>query len=195
MVTVGVAVCAIPPRVSDMLPRALVSILAQTRPADAISVSIDIGHKGAAVNRNRSWRGLDTDYIAFLDDDDEFGPDHLGLCLAEAETTSADLVFPWFQVVGGTDPYPETFGVPWDPAAPRQTTVTCLWRRSALESIGGFPELSEDGLTDGGGNRRGEDYEAILRLNAAGGRIVHLAERTWNWHHHSTNTSGLATRW
>lgn len=178
-----------------MLRRALRSVLAQTLQPSEIAIVIDHDRQGATATRNRAWRMTTAEWVAFLDDDDEFGPDHLRLCWECAVATDADLVFPWFTVgSGGTDPFPETFGQTWDPAHPRQTTVTCLWRRSALEKIDGFPILVGDGLDDGG-HRRGEDMRAVEALNAAGGRIVHLPERTWTWHHHDQNTSGIPARW
>ena len=45
-----------------------------------------------------------------------------------------------------------------------------------------------------GSHRAGEDSDLIKRMNAAGYRISHLPERTWRWHHHYGNTSGLPER-
>lgn len=189
---IGVGIPSIPPR-SDLLGRALTSVLAQTLPADAISVVIDHAGDGAAETRNRAWRSLDTDWVAFLDDDDEFGPRHLEKLHACAVETDADMVYPWFEVVGGTDPFPHYFGQTWDPEHPIQTTITCLWRRTALEKIGGFPPHSR--RVDAEGNGMGEDFLAVKTLSDMGGRVVHLPERTWRWHHHSNNTMGLPDRW
>lgn len=193
MTTVGVAIPTIPPR-ATLLARALDSVLAQHRPADAISIAVDLDHQGAAATRNRAWRGLQTDWVAFVDDDDEIDPAHLGWLLECALDNDADLVYPWFRVEGGTDPFPQNFGRPWNPADPVQTTITVLWRREALEAIGGFPHKIA-GEPDADGNRAGEDYVAVLNLNKVGGRIVHLPERTWTYHHHASNTSGRPDRW
>lgn len=196
MTTVCVAIPSIPPR-SAMLAEALASVCAQTRVPDEISVAVDHHRQGAATTRNRAWRATTSEYIGFLDDDDRLGPVHLERLLATAAETGADLVYPGFTVVGGSDPMPWVFGQPWDPANPVQTTITVLWRREALEAVGGFPEPGPDwqDSRDPHGNRAGEDYEAVLRLNAAGGKIMHLPERTWEWVHHSANTMGLASRW
>lgn len=184
------AIPTIPGR-ERLLARAVASVRAQSRPVDALSVVLDVGGLGATDTRNRAWQTLSTDYVAFLDDDDEFGVHHIDMLLDCALTEGAAMVFPWFTVRGGTDPFPFYFGVPWDPEAPHQTTVTCLWRRSALDAIGGFPDPGS--ALDTQGNRVGEDYLAVLALNAAGGRIVHLAARTWTWSHWHGNTSGLPT--
>lgn len=198
MTTVGVAIPSIPPR-TQLLRRAFGSAIRQHRLPDTFSVVIDHDRAGAAATRNRAWRALTTDYVAFLDDDDELLPEHLERLLTVAEAEQADMTYSWFSVVGGTDPMPDNFGRPWDPDDPRQTTITCLWRREALEAVDGFPEAS--GGVDALGNLVGEDYLAVLALNAKGGRIVHLPERTWRWHHWMTldgrigNTSGMPDRW
>lgn len=192
MTTVGVAIPSIPPR-GPMLRRAIGSALRQTRPADALSVVIDTEGHGAAWTRNRAWRALRTDYVAFLDDDDELLPNHIEALLRCAEEQEADMVYAWYDVEGGTDPHPQNYGVPFDPVNPCQTAITCLWKREALERIDGFPR--PDDALDATGARIGEDYCAVLNLTAAGGRIVHLPEKTWIYHHHLTNTSGRADRW
>lgn len=191
--TVGVAIPSIPPR-TRLLRRALESVLTQTRQADAISVVIDGARAGASATRNRAWRSLRTEYVAFLDDDDEFEENHLEVLLDAIRENRAQMAYSWFTVIGGTDPFPSHFGRPWDPSDPVQTTITCMWKRSALVRIGGFPEQFEDG-TDRAGNRAGEDLLAVAKLNAAQGKIVHVPERTWLWHHHAANTSGLPDRW
>lgn len=190
--TVGLAIAAIPCR-PRLLTEALASVCAQHLMPDQIAVELDCSRSGAAPTRNRAWRRLTTDYVAFLDDDDLLKPWHLERLIARAEQDDADLVYPWFFVEGGTDPFPDHYGRPWDPASPCQTTITCLWKRTALEAVGGFPTAT-DGL-DQSGHREGEDFLAVRNLNNQGGKIVHLAERTWTWRHHGGNTSGMPDRW
>lgn len=187
-VTVGVAIPSIPPR-SDLLERSLRSVLAQTFTAHQISVVVDTEGHGAAWTRNRAWRALTTDYVAFLDDDDEMGPNHLQVLVDSALATSADMTFPWFNVQGGADPFPHHFGREWSLDDPHQTTITALWKRSALELIDGFQEAPQS--ADREGNRFGEDLDAVVRLARAGGTVHHVAKRTWTWHHHRSNLSGL----
>lgn len=192
--TIGVAIPTIPPRAA-MLQRALASVLGQTLPADQISIAVDNRRRGASFTRNEAWQALDTDCVAFLDDDDEWYPNHLQVCHDALIESGADMVFPWFDVRGGTDPFPETFGQPFDPANPCQTTITCLWRRQALRDVGGFIDVPADADPDQGGHRRGEDMRAVERLVAQGGKALHVPVRTWAWHHHLANTSGLPERW
>lgn len=205
MTTIGLAIPSIPPR-RALLARALTSVCMQHRLPDQIAVAVDVDHDGAAITRNRAWRSLGhVDYVAFLDDDDELYPHHLAMLLDTALSTGADLVYPWFEVIGGTDPFPPHFATDaWDPVHPRQTTVTVLWRRDTLEEIAGFPEVGYPGdvfvpelggITDETGNYAGEEFRAVLALNRDGGKIVHVPEVTWAWHHDSGNTSGRPDRW
>jgi len=189
---VTVCIPSIPPRVK-LLQRAITSVLQQQFPAAGISVCVDKHKEGPAVVRNRLLAGVQTPWIAWLDDDDVLYPNHLSVCVQHAERSNADLVYPWFDVVGGRDPFPHHFGKPWNPEDPVQTTITTLVRTEALRAVGGFPLPAS--ATDAEGNRAGEDFLAVLALNAAGCKIEHVAERTWAWHHHARNTSGLTTRW
>src|SRR5687768_4721870 len=134
---VTVVIPSIPPR-AWMLHRAMQSVYNQTvKPKDVI-VEIDHGKTGAAATRTRALMKVQTEYVAFLDDDDEFGKFHIQLLRDHIEETGADMVFPWFNVVGGTDPFPAHFGREWDDEHPRQTTITFMARTKLMKDIGGF---------------------------------------------------------
>ena len=199
VVDVTVVVPSIPTR-STLLQRALESVYAQTVVPAAVSVRADQTRLGAPQNRDLTVGKASTKWLAFLDDDDTLEPDHLRLLLAMAEATDADLVYPWFTVKGGTDPFPQWEGVPWSNDTPHQVPITFLVKTEAYREVGGFsyewdPAQGADPGVDADGNRAGEDYRFILRLAAAGKKIVHLNKRTWVWYHHSSNTMGLPTRW
>jgi glycosyltransferase involved in cell wall biosynthesis len=198
-VRITVLVPSIPPR-REMLARALISVARQRRPADAIVTAIDVDRAGAPACRDTALAMARTDWVAPLDDDDELRPYHLGALAAAAAETGADLVYPWYDVHGGADPHAEFEGQPWDSAKPHQVPITWLARTALILDAGGFardwdPTQGTDPGTDPLGHRAGEDYRLILRLAAAGARIVHLHRRTWIWHHHLGNTMGLPTRW
>jgi glycosyltransferase involved in cell wall biosynthesis len=188
------------PKRAPLLARALASVTAQTRPVAAISVAVDLDRQGAPATRDRALAAVQTELVAPLDDDDELDPEHLAKLVACMEATGASLVFPWYTVVGGTDPFPQWFGVPWEDNRPHQVPVAWLARTSLVRQAGGFgygwdATQGADPGVDADGNRAGEDYRLILRMVAAGARIVHLPERTWRWHHDSSNTMGLPSRW
>jgi glycosyltransferase involved in cell wall biosynthesis len=199
VVDVTVVIPSIPTR-SILLQRALQSVYAQSVVPAAISVRSDQTRLGAPQNRDLAAASATTEWIAFLDDDDELEPDHLRLLLAKAEKTGADLVYPWFTVAGGTDPFPQWENQPWRNDDPHQVPITFIVKRDAYLEVGGFSKdwdesQGEDPGVDAEGNRAGEDYRFVLRLAAARRKIVHLPKRTWIWHHHSNNTMGLPTKW
>lgn len=212
MTRVLVVVPTIPAR-DELLRCALASVADQRLAADVkltVSVVGDDAGDGAAVTRNRAWRAgdPDADWVAFLDDDDRFGPDHVQSCLDHALTTGADLVYPWFTIrdgadndVTGGDPlrapvnghYVTPFGAPFtselrDELMTRNNfiPVTVLVRRSLLAEVDGFPlpgspEWGDDCC---------EDWGLWRRLLRVGARFEHLPRRTWTWYWHGANTSG-----
>lgn len=193
--SITVVIPTIAPR-RHLLTRALDSVTRQSiRPIVdmVVEVSEDTEHVGAAVTRQRGLEKVTTEWVAFLDDDDEFQPDHLEKLLTHALYMGADYVYSWYTVVGGTDPFPENFGRPWNPAAPIQTTITTLVRAELAKAVG-FDTVP-DGVLGEDGHRRGEDHRFTLGCQNAGGVISHLPERTWIWHHHGSNTSGMPDRW
>lgn len=173
-------------RANGMLERAAASVRAQTVPVHHI-LAEDIHRMGAAVTRAHGLALVETEWTAFLDSDDELDPDHVEQLLACAKETSADYVYPWFRVVGGTDPFPMFYGKPFDPDAPNSTTITILVRTELAKSVGfAFDPHVQVG---------GEDFLFTKGCIAAGAHIVHLPRRTWTWHHHGGgNTSGLPNR-
>lgn len=186
----------IPPRAaSGQLQRAMASVLAQTYPVQAVSVAVDHGHEGAAVTRNRALAGVRTEWTAFLDDDDEWLPGHVAALLGTAEATGADVVYPWFHVVNGFDPFPQYSGRPFDEAALRDVQnyipVTVLARTRLLHDVGGF-ENRNDSTAPGASPC--DEWGLWLKLLAYGARFVHYAGQTWAWHWEN-NTSGRGDRW
>lgn len=170
------------------LQRAMISAIQQTQKPAALSVAIDVHREGAAATRQRALDAVQTPWVAFLDDDDAFKPQHLERLMAHALETGADYVYSWFDVVGGTDPFPPThFTNPFDPNDPIETTVTTLVRTGLAKEVG-FKPLRTEG-------HAGEDRYFTLECLKAGAIVSHLVEKTWYWYHHGANTSGLASRW
>lgn len=174
-------------KANGMLERAAASVRAQTVPVQHI-LAEDIHRMGAAITRHHGLALVETEWTAFLDSDDEMDPDHIEQLLACAAEAGADYVYPWFRVVGGSDPFPMFYRRPWDDEAPHQTTITILVRTGLAQMVG-FHE-PPDGSTVGG-QRGGEDWHFTLGCLAAGVKIVHHPARTWTWHHGAHNSSGL----
>lgn len=195
---ITVVITTIPQR-RALLARALASVGAQTLLPDAVVIVEDTERLGGARNRQRGLDQAITQYVAHLDDDDEFLPNHLERLRDTIRETGADLVYPWFTVVGGTDPFPWALGKPWDDSDPHQVPVTTLALTGALKDAGGWDggwdvAAADDPGVDSDGNRAGEDYRLILRMIERRMLIHHLPEITWLWHHDSGNTMGLPSR-
>lgn len=187
-----------PARVANgMLDRALASITAQTYPAAAVSVAVDLDGQGAAATRQRALEAVRTEWVAYLDSDDWLYPEHLKTLAAGARVHSADVVFSYYMVhrPDGRS-WPENdplghFGRRFDPARPHQTTITTLERTELAQQVG-FREPPEGALING--ERYGEDFQHTVELVKFGARIVHIPRRTWAWVHHPGNTSGQPGR-
>lgn len=186
---ITVCVPSIPTR-GALLARSLASIAGQWQTAGAISVAIDAEREGAAITRTRALMAVRTPVVTFIDDDDTMNPNHLFALRRFMDDTGADMVFSWFDVVGGIDPFPQHFGKAWDPANPTHTTVVTMVRTELAQSVGFVAPEGGDGA---GGS--GEDWNFTLGCLAAGAKIMHLPERTWKWYHNTGNTSGRNDRW
>lgn len=165
----------------------------QTLSPKQVIVQTDNNRAGAAITRHKGLEQVDTEWVAFLDDDDEFLPEHLEELHTAAQVTAADYVYSWYTVVGGVDPRPEYFGVPFDPCNPIQTTITTLVRTELAQKTGFLPDTEED-LTSPDRHYAGEDWRFTQRCVEAEAEIVHHPYKTWLWYHHGSNTSGLP-RW
>jgi glycosyltransferase involved in cell wall biosynthesis len=198
MERITVVIPTIPARVKGDLLRAVNSVEEQTYPRHLVDTHIvtDQQGLGPARMRNVGSSYSTTDWIAFLDDDDYLLPDHLDVLMREALEHEADVVWPWFRVEGGTDPFPQRRGKQWDPEEPHCFPITTLVRKSKFEEVGGFISVDE-AIPDPNDPLRwvsGEDWRLWLSLSAAGAKFHHIDQVTWVWRHHGKNTSGLPER-
>jgi hypothetical protein len=159
-----------------LLERAVMSAMNQTFPL-AIHIELDPDREGAAATRNKALTQVATEWVAFLDDDDELKPNHLRSCARHARLTGADVVYPGYDTVG-EDPI-GCFGIPFDPhliGLRNYIPVTTLCRTELVQAVGGFqPHPDENGDPC-------EDWGLWLALLKAGAKFSHLPQRTWIWH-------------
>jgi len=183
----------------EQLNRAVASVYTQTLRPQALIISEDTARLGAPGNRDAGLARVSTEWVAMLDDDDYFYPDHLETLYTAAVDTGADIVYSWFDVEGGEDPFPENFGKPWNPDKPVQTTVTILAKADVIRQAGGYSVkegMTEEDLSEfAQGNTAGEDFRMIYTANKQGAKIVHVAKKTWAYCHWVGNTSGRPDRW
>lgn len=176
------------------LSHALASVGLQYVLPDDVVVQDDVDGDGAAVTRHRGLMRVRTPWVAFLDDDDWFYPQHLQTLLTAAtEHGGADYVWSWYDLVypgdgvhNENDPLGH-YGKQWDDAHPTQTTITTLVRTELAQQVGFLwpPETAEID-----GQRQGEDFQFTMGCRAAGARMLHVAARTWAWAHWGYNLSG-----
>jgi glycosyltransferase involved in cell wall biosynthesis len=195
---VTVAIPSIPGR-SYSLSRAVESAATQTRPPDAIVVVMDHERNGAHWARNRALAMIDTEWVAWLDDDDILLPNHLEVCVSAAIAGRADLVYPGMITEGGRDPLAtpvngrlrDPFGVRFGPEQEHHLRtvgnfipITNLVRAELVRQVGGFPKARSEEFAEE------EDYGLLIRLLDAGARFVHAPVRTWRYRFHASNTGG-----
>lgn len=159
------------------LRRAIDSVWAQTMPA-ALQVILDENRDGAAATRNRALEHVQTEWVAFLDDDDEFFPNHLRACSRYARLTGVDVVYPGYEVVDGEDPI-GCFGLDFDPSLLRRRNfvpVTTLCRTEAVKAAGGFQDHPDEN------GDPCEDWGLWLAMLERGAKFGHVPQVTWRWH-------------
>jgi hypothetical protein len=182
-----------------LLDRALRSVEEETPFGWNTVIQLAEPGEGAAQTRNRALEKVTSKWVAFLDDDDEFKPEHIIKCFQHAKRTDADIVYPWFDISRGgkirndLDPLfingKPAFGQAFDPEALTKNNfipVTVLARVAMIRGVGGFPVPGSEAWP----HPDCEDWGLWLALRDAGARFSHLPERTWTWHWHGKNTSG-----
>lgn len=176
----------IPTRHELFLEVTLPSVLRQTLQPDVVLVMTDNDREGAGAMRNRGIELTRTEWVAFLDDDDELFPDHLAVCCNHALETGADVVWPWYEC--SNDPLPPGFfGRQWNPKEPHSFPITTLVR-TEIARRASFPGPAREDFG-------GEDWSYWLQLSALEVKFAHVPQRTWRYNHHGRNTSGAPGNW
>lgn len=180
----GVTVCiaAHPARMTTFLGLAIASVLAQTRQPEAILVVNDVDKRGAGWNRQMLLQSVATEWIAWLDSDDEWYPQHLDSLMNYAQETDSVFVYSWFD---GGDPLGH-FGIPYNPCTPHHTTMTHLVRTDIARRVG-FPDSAPGPFSN-------EDWAFITGVAKIccdeDLKMTHLPERTWYYRQAGQNSSG-----
>jgi glycosyltransferase involved in cell wall biosynthesis len=169
--TVAAIVPTVPER-HDLLAEALASVDAQVRPVTERSVVTDHDRVGPAATRNRAVEACSSEWLAFLDDDDVWYPDHVATLLAH--TGGADVVYSDCAVTGAAGDL--VVNRDFDPFAllrHNYIPVTALVRRSVFLDAGMFDTSA-----------RFEDWELWKALSRAGAKFVHVPAVTWEYRFH-----------
>jgi len=193
---VTVIIPTIPAR-KNILRRAVDSVRAQTQQPLALEIAIDRHREGSAATRNRALSRVQTEWVAFLDDDDYFLPVHIEALLEAAEQTMAEVIYSGCRVIDRNEeeiPLREDwgrYGQKFDGDLLMKKSyipVTSLCRTDlAQDARFGPPNFAPASLYD--------DWGFYTRMFALGAAFFHLEQVTWVWHHHGYNTSGQPDRW
>lgn len=182
---ITVVIPTIPGREKQLI-RALASVDAQTMRPATVLIEADVNREGPAAVRNRMLAKVTTEWVAFLDDDDELYPDHLRRLIRYARLSGLDVAYPGWD---GDDPT-GMFGLPFDPvllAERNYIPVTALARTEMVRAAGGFQPHP-----DAGGDPC-EDWGLWLAMLDLGAKFGHLPVRTWRWN--PGGTRGRPDRW
>lgn len=197
MFDITVAIPSIPQR-KIKLRQAVSSVLSQTYPASGISIAMDLSKHGSAVTRNRALMAVNSEWVAFLDDDDVLLPHHLATLAKGAVESGADVVYGLPRVIGQNGEIkprywqwggPEEFDADLLRAA-SYITVSSLVRTEIAKDCGGFV-FHQDARYP---SESYDDHGFYLRLLDAGAEFHHVHEETFIWNHHGMNTSGKPNR-
>jgi glycosyltransferase involved in cell wall biosynthesis len=179
---------------THFLQEAIYSVMSQTYAPDSLIIEIDHKRAGAWETRNRAMLKASTKWTAFLDDDDKFLPHHLEFLLKKAVTEDLDLCWGWFEVEGGTDPFPNHRGRQFSLSTPHIFPIPVLIKTEFLHKayyeMGGF---QKDKLEQG--SWQTQDLPVWKHvIGVQGAKHKAYDEITWQWRHHATNTSGLVSK-
>lgn len=177
------------------LRQALTSVAVQNYPASAINVAYDLKGEGSALTRNRALQAVQTPWVAFLDDDDTFLPQHLQILAVAAEKTGADVIYGLPRVIGPTGKPVERH---WQWGGPEEFDEDLLRQHSyiTVSSLVRTDLAKKAGFTfkDAGNGESYDDHGFYLNLLNLGAKFHHVHQETFIWNHHGMNTSGKPNR-
>lgn len=210
-------------RANHFLPRALRSVLAQTHRDLILWICDDCSIDGTArlartlakedprvrylctpqndgyqcVPKNLGIRAGAAPFVAYLDDDNEWHPDHLARLVAACADAGADFAYaartyandpahpcPEPPLLGAQMPWGIHQITPWDPRRIRYEswidTSDILHTRLAIQRLGGWDE----------GCRRAADWNLMQRAAAADMHVVNVPEVLTTYYWHGTDNLG-----
>jgi hypothetical protein len=184
----------------DMLAEAMESVRRQTLRPSVHAIGIDYDLVGIGKMLNMLAASTEAEWLARLDDDDLFLPNHLEVLASAAG--EADVVYTWCEVRarpanGASPPVPAVLGPNgWIPnqdfdadllRARNYIPATTLIRRSLWRELDGW-RLPGWGVAETPNEPEyAEDWEFWLRALDAGARFVCIPEVTWVYRYHGAN--------
>lgn len=191
---ITVCVPTIPQR-RTKLRKALSSIMAQDYPVSAVSIAVDHWKQGSAVTRNRALAAVQTEWVAFLDDDDQFLPRGIETLVQGHLDSGADVIYGLPRIVDAQGTVRPRFFEAGGPEVfdfnllmqKSYIPVVSLVKTSLAQEVGGFV-FSEDL------NGSYDDWGFYKRLAIYGAEFHHINQETFIWNIDGGNTSGKPDR-
>lgn len=181
-----------------LLQRALASVEGQAYGGNIeVSIEYDEKREGAGPTRNRALRRVETEWTAFLDDDDLFYPRHLRRLEQLARHRDAKVARSWFdgntvfadECQRGLCPNCHRHR-PFDVTQPHLFGIAYLVRTDLAQQCE-FPAPEADSRFSN------EDYHFLCQLAelTTNEDWTHTPEKTWVYAVHGANTSGRPENW
>lgn len=199
MASIAVLTPSLPGR-ADLLLEAMASVHAQTLAPTSHIVGIDYDRVGIGLMLNQLASSAEAEWLARLDDDDLFKPNHLEVLSRRVD--DADVVYTWCEVKprsrdGVVPPVPAVLGpAGWIPNQEFDANLlrernyipaTTLIRKSLWREIGGWT-LPGWGVGDSPRQPEfAEDWDFWLRALDSGARFLCIPEVTWAYRYHGEN--------
>jgi hypothetical protein len=188
------------PERAEMLVEAMASVRAQTLKPSIHVVGIDHDRVGIGRMLNQLAASVEAEWLARLDDDDLFEPNHLEVLASGPE--QADVIYTWCEVrpraLGDAVlPVPPVLGPSgWTPNQEfdadrlrerNYIPATTLIRKSLWHELGGWT-LPGWGVSESTREpESAEDWDFWLRALGAGARFHCIPEVTWVYRYHGEN--------
>lgn len=155
------------PERSSLLSDAIDSVASQTLQSSGHLIGVDTLRMGPSYIRNKLAKSVDTEWLAFLDDDDIFYDNHIST--AALAKDSSDIIYTWCDSIGRDNFNPNSH---FDSSRllneGNYIPVTAFVRTSAFNHVNGFNLES-----------RLEDWDLWKRLYLKGYRFTCIPVVTW----------------
>jgi glycosyltransferase involved in cell wall biosynthesis len=179
---------------NGMLDRAIASVEAQTSRPARLLLELDMNREGSAATRNRALNKVATEWVLWLDSDDQLMPNAVQVLLEAQAETGADVVSgaAWIpQRPGHREPVatpPPGWIAPETVTARSSLHVSSLVRTSLARQAGGFAFRQDPGT-----GMILDDYGFYCALAEAGATFFRVPETVLVWNVHGKNSSGRPT--